>query len=46
METKTRIVIGTFPMPDGTLATFKGNSSREVVQAWELAKAGVESRVQ
>ena len=40
METKTRIVIGTFPMPDGSLATFKGNSPREVTEAWELAKAG------
>ena len=39
METKTRIVIGTFPMPDGSLATFKGNSPREVTEAWELAKA-------
>ena len=39
METKTRIVIGTFPMPDGSLATFKGNSPREVTEAWVLAKA-------
>lgn len=39
METKTRIVIGTFPMPDGSLATFKGSSTREVTEAWELAKA-------